>query len=446
MEILDAVVSTASQVATRVGPPLAALGLTTQRETIVAWDRRTGAPRHAALGWQDRRTAARCVELDAAGHGPAIRRTTGLVLDPYFSATKAEWLLGPGGVSTDADLALGTVDSWLLWNLSGGPGKGLHATDATSACRTMLFDLDAGRWSSELTELFATPPGSLAEIRPTTGPFAAVGSEFGALAGVPVAAMVGDQQAALYGQGCRHRGQVKATYGTGSFVLAHTGPQRPHDVEGLLITVACNADGSNGYALEGSVFVAGAAVQWLRDGLGIIGSAPEVEALASLAGEDAGGVVVVPAFTGLGSPWWDPDARGAVLGLTRGSGRAQLARAVLDAIAHQVRDVVDAMTAGAHLDVERLRVDGGAATDELLLSLQADQLGVPVERLATAEATALGAALLAGMAVGVWGHPDDATDAGHIDLVVEPTRERSEADREHLRWLDALERVRGSRG
>jgi len=437
LEIWAAVEETLAAVAARTGAP-AAVGITNQRETTVVWDRRTGRPLAPAIVWQDRRTAARCDELRAAGALPLVRRRTGLVLDPYFSATKLEWLLRHGGVDAGPDLAFGTVDSWLIWKLTAGA---VHATDPSNAARTMLFDITAMRWSDELCDLFGVPAGCLPEVRPSSGHFGQIAS--GPLAGVPVTGVAGDQQAALFGQACLEPGMTKNTYGTGSFVLMNVGPACPEPVEGLLTTVGWTlADGSTAYALEGAIFVTGAAIQWLRDGLGVITSAAEIGPLAASV-EDSGGVRFVPAFTGLGSPWWDPYARGTVVGLTRGSGRAQLARAVVEAMAFSTRDVVDAMTAAAGRPVTALRVDGGASVMDLLLQLVADQLGVRVDRPRTQETTALGAAYLAGLAVGVWGSPAEITQRWELDRSFEPAGEQGALDAAYAEWLRAVERARG---
>src|SRR5207248_5925091 len=385
--------------------PVAAIGITNQRETAVVWDRRTGAPRHRAIVWQDRRTAARCDELREAGKLDLVRRTTGLVLDPYFSATKLEWLLTQGGVQADDDLAFGTVDSWLLWNLTAGAGSPVHATDPSNASRTLLYDIGARAWSAELCDLFGVPMTCLPDVRPSSGPFGTT------VDGIAVSGIAGDQQAALFGQACFEPGMAKNTYGTGSFVLMNVGARHPEPVEGLLTTVGWElADGTLAYALEGAIFVTGAAVQWLRDGLDIIDNAADVEALARSV-DDTEGVYLVPAFTGLGSPYWDPYARGTIVGLTRGVGRGHLARAVLESMAYQTRDVIDAMKEVAGRDVSRLRADGGASANDLLLQLQADQLQVPVVRSAVQETTALGAAYLAGLAEGVWSSTEEV--AGH---------------------------------
>ncbi len=428
---------------------VASIGITNQRETAVAWDRATGRPLGPAIVWQDRRTAGRCDDLAAAGSLAMVRERTGLVLDPYFSATKWAWLLAEGGVANGPDLALGTVDAWILWNLTGGAGdraagvtRGVLATDVSNASRTSLLDIRTAAWDEELCELFGVPIAALAQVRPSSGRFGVVAAGRAVAAGTPVSGIAGDQQAALFGQACFAPGQTKNTYGTGSFLLANVGTVCPGEAEGLLTTIAWQlGDGPVTYALEGSIFVTGAAVQWLRDGLGIIDEAAGVTALASSVA-DAGGCVVVPAFTGLGSPWWDPYARGAIFGLTRGVGRAHIARAVLESMAFQTRDVVEAMAVAAGLNLDVLRVDGGAAASQLLLSLQADQLGVPVARAATPEATALGAAWLAGLAESVWPDLDALAAMWSSDAAVVPSQDRAAADASHQRWLSAVARSR----
>ena len=319
-EIWSAVRTTLAELAGALDEPIAAIGITDQRETLVAWDRRTGQPLHRAIVWQDRRTAARCEALRDEGAEPEIRAATGLVVDPYFTATKAEWLLTEGGLDPGPDLALGTVDAWVLWNLTGGPAGGTFATEPSNASRTMLFDIRSLEWSPALLERFGVPARSLPEVRPSSGRFGRTADGVGCPAGLPVSGMAGDQQAALFGQACLEPGMTKNTYGTGSFVLMHVGASCPPPVEGLLTTVAWSlADGTHAYALEGAIFVTGAAVQWLRDGLGIIEHAGELAELAATV-PDSDGCVLVPAFTGLGSPWWDPHARGTVVGITRGTG------------------------------------------------------------------------------------------------------------------------------
>jgi len=373
------------------GGELDAIGIANQRETVVAWDPETGEPVHRALVWQDRRTAARCAELREAGHEPLVRERTGLVLDPYFSGTKIEWLLR--NVPEARGAVFGTVDSWLVFKLTGR-----HATDRTNASRTMLFDIHELAWDGELCELLGVDPERLPEPLPSCHVYGTT-AEFGGE--VPVAGIAGDQQAALFGQACHAAGEAKNTYGTGSFVLLHTGSQATAPGEGLLATVACGADEGPAYALEASIFVTGAAVQWLRDGLGLIERAEESEALAgSLDGND--GVYFVPALTGLGSPHWDPNARGTILGLTRGSDRAHLARAALEAIAYQTVDAVRAQEAASGKRLAALKADGGAVANRWLMQFQADVLDAEVVVPEVSETTALGAAYLAGIATGRW--------------------------------------------
>jgi glycerol kinase len=448
-EIWDCVQATLAEVTDGLDQPIAALGITDQRETVVVWDRRTGEPLHRAIVWQDRRTADRCAALEADGHLPLVRRTAGLVLDPYFSASKLQWLLTEGGVPADEHLAFGTVDSWLLWKLTGGE---VHATEPSNASRTLLFDITTGAWSPELLDLFEVPASCLPEVLPTSGRFGTTTDDAACGAGIPISGIAGDQQSALFGQMCVRPGMAKNTYGTGAFTLANVGPDCPEPVDGLLSTVAwtlpASVLGEGGdelvthYALEGAIYVAGAAVQWLRDGLQIIDDAPAVEALARQC-DDTDGVFVVPAFTGLGSPWWDPYARGTVVGITRGTGRPQIARATLESIAFQTRDVIDSMAAAGGYPIAELRVDGGAAADELLLQLQADQLGIPVVRPVVTETTALGAAYLAGLAEGVWGSVADIEHRWQVDLRTEPQAPKEEADARHQQWLRAVERSRG---
>jgi glycerol kinase len=429
------------------GQAIAAIGITDQRETVVVWDKSTGRPLSRAIVWQDRRTAARCDQLTADGALDLVRNRTGLVLDPYFSGTKLEWLLTEGGVDRDnPTLAFGTVDSWVLWNLTGGGGStgggAVHATDPSNASRTLLYDIRSRAWSPELCDLLHVPMSCLPEVRPSSGRFGAT-ADGPTAAGIPVSGIAGDQQAALFGQACFTPGMTKNTYGTGSFVLMNVGPDCPAPVEGLLTTMAWElADGAVAYAYEGAIFVTGAAVQWLRDGLGMIASADEIEALArSIA--DSEGVYLVPAFTGLGSPWWDPYARGTVVGLTRGTGRAHLARAVLEAMAFQTRDVVDAMAAASGRSVQALRADGGASANDLMLQLQADQLQVPVHRPVVQETTALGAAYLAGLAEGVWSSTDELAGHWALDAEFTPAVSQAGADAKYAGWKRAVERSRG---
>ena len=424
------------------GESIAAIGITNQRETVVMWDRRTGAPRSRAIVWQDRRTAERCDELRAAGHEPMIRRATGLVLDPYFSASKLSWLLHDGGVVADDGLAFGTVDTWLLWNLTGGPDGGMHATDPSNASRTMLYDIGRGAWSDELCALFDVPRACLPAVLPSSGRFGVTVPTRAAGLSVPVSGIAGDQQAALFGQACVERGMTKNTYGTGSFILTNVGSEMPAPVEGLLTTVAWSlAPGATTYAMEGAIFITGAAVQWLRDGLGIITDAAETGPLAASV-TDTGGVYVVPAFTGLGSPWWDPYARGTIVGITRGTTRAHLARAVVEAMALQTADVVDAITRASGTVPSEMRIDGGASVMDLLCQLQADLLGVPVRRAAIQETTALGAAFLAGIAEGVWDSPATVNGLWYADASFAPAMPDDERTRHLLGWRRAVERSR----
>jgi glycerol kinase len=418
---------------------VAAIGITNQRETVLAWNRSTGEPYGTAIVWQDRRTAARCDELAAAGHLPLIRERTGLVLDPYFSGTKAAWLLEHRDIAVDDDLAIGTIDSWLVWNLTGGRR---FVTDVTNASRTMLCDIGSCSWDPQLCELLGVPIEALPEIVPSSGRIATTSADCGVPEGIPISGIAGDQQAALFGQACVSPGMAKNTYGTGSFVLLNVGETCPPPTEGMLTTVAWRlGDGTTHYALEGSIFVTGAAVQWLRDGLQIIDDAAETGPLAETV-DDTGGVYVVPAFAGLGSPWWDPYARGTIVGITRGTGRAEIARAVVESMAYQTRDVVDAMTAASGTPLVELRVDGGASAMDLLCRFQADQLGVTVQRPVDQETTALGAAYLAGLAEGVWASVDEVGEQWGLDAEFVPNDDRATADALHTQWLRAVERSR----
>ena len=428
---------------------LVAVGISNQRETVCVWDPASGEPLHRAIVWQDRRTAARCEELRAAGHEPLVRARTGLVLDPYFSATKIEWLLdnvdGLRERARDGTAVFGTVDSWLIFKLTGE-----HLTDVSNASRTMLFDIAACRWDPELLDLFSVPVRALPRVQATAGDFGRTRPE--ALHGhaVPVTGVAGDQQAALFGHACIDPGMGKSTYGTGSFVLLNTGFVAPSEPPpGLLATVAWGIGsalpaGSIAYALEASIFVTGAAVQWLRDGLSIIAHAEETEALAgSLNGND--GVYFVPALTGLGSPHWDPHARGTIVGLTRGAGRAHLARATLEAIAYQTVDAVRAMEAVAGQPLSELRADGGATRNDWLMQFQADVLGVPVVVAEISETTALGAAYLAGVGVGAWTVSDVLARAREEEpgRRYEPQMGLEERAALLAGWSDALARARG---
>lgn len=433
------------------GSSVAAIAIANQRETAVAWDLSTGRPLHRAIVWQDRRTSKRCDELASKGFLPLVRERTGLVLDPYFSATKWSWMLEHGGVETSGSLALGTVDDWICWNLTGGPRGGIHGTDPSNASRTLCYDIWRRAWSPELCEVFGVPMESLGEVRPSAGRFAKVSGHVagGALRGVPLSGVAGDQQAALFGHCCFLPGETKVTYGTGSFVLMNLGPEVPPPSEGLLTTVAwdlgTNAppdDDSFNYGLEGAIFSSGATIQWLRDGLGLISEAAEVGPLAGLV-PDNGGVYLVPAFAGLGSPWWDAAARGTIVGISRGTGRAHLARAAVEAMAYQCRDVLEAMTLASGRPPRQLRADGGASVMDMLLQIQADQCSVSVARPRTSEVTALGAAMLAGLAEGFWGSLDQLRSLAGDAQVFEPARGRGRADSDYAGWRAALERAKG---
>jgi glycerol kinase len=433
LEILECVRLAARDAIDRAGAPPTTIGITNQRETIVLWERASGRPVHRAIVWQDRRTEPRCRELAPRAEWIAAR--TGLLPDPYFSATKLEWLLQQKHIRdryAAGDLAAGTIDSWLVWQLTGGE---LHATDPTNASRTMLFDIDRMTWSDELCELFGVPMDMLPEVRRSSGDFGVARADaFGAE--IPIRGIAGDQQAALFGQGCFDRGSSKNTYGTGAFLLLNAGHERPASAPGILTTVACDAAGGPAYALEAAIFIAGAAVQWLRDGLGIIERATDTEALARSV-ESTDGVYFVPALTGLGAPHWESAARGTIVGLTRGTNRAHLARAALEAMAFGTADVLRSMTEASGAKFERLRVDGGATSNDWLMQFQADVLGVPVERPAMVETTALGAAGLAGLSAGVWRSVDDFLATQRF-TVFEPRMTRDDA-RELLRgWERAV--------
>jgi glycerol kinase len=420
---------------------LSAIGLTNQRETTLVWDRRTGQPIHRAIVWQDRRTADRCGRLRQQGLSELIQHRAGLVIDPYFSGTKIGWLLDHVDGARDAaergQLCFGTVDTWLTWNLTAGR---LHVTDPTNASRTLLYNLHTGQWDQQLCDALGVPMSMLPGIVPSSG---VVGQADASLLGhaLPIAGLAGDQQAALFGQACLSPGKAKNTYGTGCFLLLHTGTRPQPSKHRLLTTAAASVDARLAYALEGSVFIGGAVVQWLRDGLGVIESASQVESLASQV-SDSDGVFVVPAFAGLGAPHWDAAARGAIVGVTRGTTKAHLARAALDAIAHQVADVLDAMTADASQPLEELRVDGGASGNNLLMQIQADLLGVPVVRPRNIETTALGAAYLAGLATGVWQDASAIDKGWAVERVFEPTMDGDERHRLRRRWTRAVDRSR----
>ena len=424
--------------ATVPGHQVAAIGVTNQRETVVLWDKRSGEPLGNAIVWQDRRTSARCDELRQKGHEAAIRRLTGLVCDPYFSATKLEWRLAHDArartLAARGQLAFGTVDSWLVYRLTGGA---VHATDPTNASRTMLFGLRSRRWEPALLKMFGVPASVLPQVRRSAGDFGRTRGVRGLPDGIAVAGVAGDQQAALFGQGCVRAGESKNTYGTGCFLLLHTGTKPVASRAGLLTTIACSADGGHAYALEGSVFVGGAAVQWLRDGLGLIGDAAETEAIARSV-PDSGGVVLVPAFAGLGAPYWRADVRGALFGLTRGTTRAHVVRATLESLAFQSRDLADAMAHDAGARLRSLKVDGGAVANDWLMQQQADLLGIPVQRPHVIETTALGAGLLAGLGAGVWRSPRELATARSVDRTFRPKHTAAWRKSEWTRWRAAV--------
>jgi len=418
---------------------VAAIGITNQRETTVVWDRATGQPICNAIVWQDRRTAGICDRLRAKKLDRVIRRKTGLVLDAYFSATKVQWILqnvsGARAKAKAGQLAFGTVDSWLVWNLTGGK---VHVTDASNASRTMLYDISKGDWDDELLKIFGVPRSMLPEVKSSSevyGETRLLGTT------IPIAGIAGDQQAALFGQACTKPGMAKNTYGTGCFMLMNTGTKRIASKNNLLTTIAWRLGDKTEYALEGSIFIAGAVVQWLRDGLEFFRSAADVEALARTV-EDTGGVYVVPAFAGLGAPHWDQYARGTIVGLTRGSTKAHIARAALESIVLQVRDVLRAMEADARIKLKELRVDGGASANDLLMQLQADIMSVPVVRPKVTETTALGAAYLAGLAVGYWKNQAEIARQWQVDRRFTPTMKAAARERLARGWERALSRAK----
>jgi glycerol kinase len=432
----------AAEVLTKAGvaaADVAAIGITNQRETTLVWDRFTGKPIHNAIVWQDRRTAGACDRLRARKLDRVIRKKTGLVIDAYFSATKVQWILqnvkGARERAKAGDLAFGTVDSWLIWNLTGGK---VHVTDASNASRTMLYDISKGDWDDELLKLFGVPRSMLPEVRSSSEVYGMTN-----LLGtpIPIAGIAGDQQAALFGQACTKPGMAKNTYGTGCFMLMNTGTKRIASKNNLLTTVAWRIGDRTEYALEGSIFIAGAVVQWLRDGLEFFRSAAEIEALAAGV-SDTGGVYLVPAFAGLGAPHWDQYARGTIVGLTRGSTKAHIARAALEGIVLQVMDVLKAMEADAGIKLKELRVDGGASANDLLMQLQADLLNVPVVRPKVAETTALGAAYLAGLAVGFWKNQADIARQWQVDKRFKPAMKTVARSKITKGWERALSRAK----
>ncbi len=440
--VLDAALTDAD-----IGPSdLAGIGITNQRETTVLWNRSTGTPIAPAIVWQCRRSADICERLKNEGLESELQARTGLVLDPYFSSSKIIWYFenidGARKGAEAGDLAFGTIDTWLIWKLTGGD---VHTTEPGNASRTMLFSLEDQAWDPWILEELDIPAALLPEVVPTSGRFGVTTPGVLGGASVPISGVAGDQQAALFGQACFSEGMAKNTYGTGSFLLMNTGERVPHSQHGLLATTAWNLGGVTSYASEGAIFVTGAAVQWMRDGLGVIGAAAETGPLAQSVA-DTGGTYLVPAFTGLGAPHWDPYARGAYLGITRGTTKAHLARAAVEAMAYQTRDVVDAMSADSGVGLSELRVDGGASVMDLLCQFQADQLGVPVRRPANLETTALGSAYLAGLAEGVWSSPQEIGAGWTAAAEFEPSASRDQADSLYDGWTKAVERTKGWAG
>jgi glycerol kinase len=447
-EILTSQFACAVEVLARVGArprDVAGIGITNQRETVMVWERATGKPIHPAIVWQDRRTAAFCAELEQEGLGETISAKTGLVIDPYFSATKLKWILdNVEGARTRAqrgELAFGTVDTWLIWHLTSGSQ---HVTDVTNASRTLLFNIVEGRWDPELLRIFSVPERMLPAVVWSSDRIGEVTTSLG-LGGAPIAGIAGDQQAALFGQLCWNRGEAKNTYGTGCFLLQNIGTEFARSKHKLITTVAASAHKRLEYALEGSIFIGGAVVQWLRDNLKLIGASSDIEALAR-SEKDTGGLVFVPAFVGLGAPHWDPHAGGLLIGLRRDTRPGHIARAALESIALQVADVLDAVQHETTTPLESLRVDGGAAVNDLLMQFQADVLGVPVVRPQVTETTALGAAYLAGLSVGFWGGTEELKTSRQSDVRFEPKMGRSEASAIRERWQRAVERSRGWTG
>lgn len=446
MEIWGTQVGVVYEAETRAGisgNDIEAIGITNQRETTVVWDRHTGLPVHNAIVWQCRRTASMCDRLKARGLGDYIQRTTGLVIDAYFSGTKLAWILDaiPDGRkrAENGDLLFGTIDCWLLWKMTGGK---VHATDPSNASRTMLFDIHKGDWDDRILAELGIPRAMLPEVKPSSGIFGTSIAGSSGATEIPIAGIAGDQQSALFGQCCFEKGTAKSTYGTGNFILLNTGNTAVDSTQNLLTTIGWRREGdaSTTYALEGSVYNAGSAVQWLRDEMRLITTAAESEEIA-MSVADSVGVYVVPAFTGLGAPYWDMYARGAVLGLTRGAGRAHLVRAVLESIAFQTRDVLDAMRADGNADLIQLNVDGGATANNFLMQFQADILGVPVARPQVTETTALGAAMLAGLSVGYWKDFGELTETKRIDRVFEPRMGDAERDVLWAGWKKAVRRA-----
>jgi glycerol kinase len=443
-EILTSQMSCAVEALGKVGArprDVAAIGITNQRETVVVWERATGKPIHPAIVWQDRRTAAQCSALEESGVGDTISNRTGLVIDPYFSATKIKWILdnvsGARARAEKGELAFGTVDSWLIWHLTSGKH---HATDVTNASRTLLYNIVKGGWDAELLRIFAIPESLLPEVVWSSQRVGEVTTTLG-LGGIAIAGIAGDQQAALFGQLCWSAGEAKNTYGTGCFLLQNIGTQFVRSKHRLITTLAASAQHRLEYALEGSIFIGGAVVQWLRDNLKLIGSSAEVEALAASV-PDTGGVIFVPAFVGLGAPHWDPHAGGLLIGLRRDTKPGHIARAALESIAFQVADVLEAVHSETNAPLGALRVDGGAAVNDLLMQFQADVLGVPVVRPRVTETTALGAAYLAGLATCFWPNPDELRSQRDNDVRFEPKMDEAERSQRRVRWQRAVERSR----
>ena len=442
-EIWLAAANTLKKVSKQVeemGYEIVSIGITNQRETAIIWDQESGTPLHNAIVWQDRRTTDRCQELVEQGCLSEIRAKTGLVLDPYFSASKFEWMIKSSSVDSSKKFCLGTVDSWLIWKLTNGE---VHATEPSNASRSMLFDLNEGRWSDSLCDMFSVPIDSLPEIRSTSGHFGSTTNEGPLGKEVPIRSAIGDQQSSLFGQACFKPGDTKNTYGTGSFILTNLGEETPPIHEGLLTTVAWQLDSESPltYALEGSIFSTGATVQWLRDELGIINDSSELEQLATTSPNN-GGVVIVPAFSGLGSPWWDPNARGLIVGLTRGVGKAELARATIESMAFQTRDVLETIKKNGVSAPKKLKVDGGASVMDLLMQFQADQLKIPVIRSSNTESTAMGAAYLAGLASGVWESLEKVETLWKGDQPFWPDADTALPEKLYEDWLDAVNRSR----
>jgi glycerol kinase len=445
MEIWSSQISVATEVLGRAGVlprDVAAVGITNQRETAIVWDRATGRPIHNAIVWQDRRTSEICDRLKENGYESLVRERTGLVIDAYFSGSKVRWLLdnvpGARARAERGELAFGTVDSWLVWQLTSGQ---THITDVSNASRTMLFDIHRMEWDDDLLRMLDVPRSMLPEVRDSSDVYGEVSTTLG-LASVPIGGIAGDQQAALFGQMCVSPGMSKNTYGTGCFLLQNTGTEPAASNNQLVSTVAWRVKGETQYALEGSIFIGGAVVQWLRDGLKIIDRSSDVETLATSV-PDNGDVYLVPAFAGLGAPHWDPYARGTIVGITRGTTGAHIARAAVESIAYQVNDILEAIHADSGIALSELRVDGGAAANDLLMQFQADLLGVPVLRPAVTETTALGAAYLAGLAVGFWSSVDEVAGQWKIDRRFDPQMPRDKATTLRDRWREALERSRG---